>query len=471
GQLTVSGPAPAGRRKREVGATAGIDQYLFDLASDTPYTVQFYYFVVSSTSQNTCWIEGFFGNEEPFITSDFLSVTSQWVLVVQSVRISASTANFRFLITCTNGGTSVIYIDQIFVSNLVTPANIDSFVIDYDAAQLASGVSSLPVPTETAATGVVTPVTPVNPATSSASDLGPNPITPGGDGESTSVSSTTVPSTSTTTSGCPVGVAVPGACYDATPTAEGSWCNKRAFIDGPNTYTVSRDLYPDQSRVEKCAFICQLDPNGKAFVWDFSVGPSQCKFSTVVLAEAGLVEFTNAPNRWFDIGCYNRGRFEKTFLVDKEWYPWQTNWIQCQAVCANMPDRCGSSAYDQASDRCLFSTHSITDSQFEVGNGQGYLDWTDASCVACPTCTEEVRSTSTAPSYPTRTCSFVHGEVCERNTDIGDSLVCGRVGWLQGGGYEVSKTDYPYQESEEQCAAHCSKEPLCQYSGFNPINK
>ncbi|KAH7118523.1 hypothetical protein B0J13DRAFT_651617 [Dactylonectria estremocensis] len=537
GQLTAIGPTPDRRRKREVGATAGIDQGLIDLASGTAYTVQFFYFVASSNAANTCWIEGIFGNEEPFITSDFLSVTSQWVRVVQSVSIGASTANFRFLLTCTNGGMSIIYIDQIFISNQVTPANIDSFIIDYDAAQLPGGESSVPVPTETAATGVVTPV---HPATSSASDLGPDPITPGHDGESTPVPSTTIPSTSTTTSGCPAGVAAPGACYDATPTAEGSWCYKRAFIDGPNTCTVSRDLYPDQSRAEKCAFICQLDPNCKAFVWDYSVGPSQCKFSTVVLAEAGLVEFANAPNRWFDIGCYtcfncpasssaasstvatttpagensvsasttptgevkppipsctvaleqgcslfddyytgnvaytdcyNRGRFDSTFLVDKDWYPWQTSWTQCQAVCANMPNRCGSSAYDQASDRCLFSTHSITDLEFEVGNGQGYLDWTDASCVACPTCTEQVRSTSTAPSYPTRTCSFVHGEVCERNTDIGDSLVCGRVGWLQGGGYEVSKTDYPYQESEEQCAALCSKEPLCESSGFNPVNK
>lgn len=221
-ELTARNANLPGKRERGVEPTAGIAQDLPALTPGSPYTVRFYYSVVSSDTESSCKLDAYFGGDEPFFSTGFFTPASVggYNKVVQAVTVTASQATIEFGLTCVNGGSAVVHIDQVFVSNEVTPETIYSVVIDYgdDESSTDPGYSSL-VLSETAATGAGTSIN----TTASQSTLPP---------------SSTIPSASTATTGCPRGIAAPGACYDATPTASGSRCSKQASLVGTDTYSV-----------------------------------------------------------------------------------------------------------------------------------------------------------------------------------------------------------------------------------------
>lgn len=392
--VTVKGQVPSPGRKRAVEDSARLSQTLNDLEPGTDYTVRFYYYVVSNTVAGVCSMISTLGatqfDQTVFnaVVSD--SASSSWVPILASVPISSTSADLSIVVTCNGGGSLVVYIDQIFVSNQVTPQNIDSFTIDWGYGSLTTSTPTLSVgsssttSTTTSTTSACTEQcflsSPVPDSARCGASGTPSPtpyavprstypkqdkledcavicderagckalaydasstaapcrfitetILEGGfdysaasglnwydlacfkcsgcDTSSSSSSSTTVTPTTTTshgttsTTGCPNGVAAPGACYDATPTASGSQCYKYGDVQ-VQPYTCSETDCPDQYRIEQCAFYCQLDADCKAVGYNYLGFPTACRFLDVSLAEGGFAADSGSTVEWFDIGCY-----------------------------------------------------------------------------------------------------------------------------------------------------------------------
>ncbi|KAH7127731.1 hypothetical protein B0J13DRAFT_393232, partial [Dactylonectria estremocensis] len=141
---------PALRHKRAVGSSASISQYVSGMDVSSLYTVRFFYAVITApASLNICWIDAFLGSQNFFTT--FIFGTGQgiaWGTVLAQTNTPASGAPLSISVNCISGGIAMIYVDSIFMSNQVTPQNIDNFQLDYgdesDVPGTATTGTSLP---------------------------------------------------------------------------------------------------------------------------------------------------------------------------------------------------------------------------------------------------------------------------------------------------------------------------------------
>ncbi|KAF5667231.1 hypothetical protein FHETE_5934 [Fusarium heterosporum] len=121
--------------KRGLETFAGISQRLMSLNPSTTklYTVQFYYATTSVGRSQTCTVGANLGDQQ-FYSHDLFgsgSVGKQWNRVLRTVRADSEDADLRISMACTGRGEATIYIDSIFVSNEVTPNDIDLVHLDF----------------------------------------------------------------------------------------------------------------------------------------------------------------------------------------------------------------------------------------------------------------------------------------------------------------------------------------------------
>ncbi|KAM5345274.1 hypothetical protein ACJ41O_011136 [Fusarium nematophilum] len=136
----------SGGQKRATGASVGISQWIYDLNTRTPYTIRFFYAVVTYPAINICEMNAYLGNQrfyQDYIIS--MGVGVQWNVVLRAVTPAAVGAPLSITMNCWSGGVAMIYVDSIFMSNQVTPQNIDNFVLDYNNNEEAI----VPFPTST----------------------------------------------------------------------------------------------------------------------------------------------------------------------------------------------------------------------------------------------------------------------------------------------------------------------------------
>ncbi|VUC33728.1 unnamed protein product [Clonostachys rosea] len=149
----TSSQAPARRNyKRQAAASnlVSISQTLTGLNVNTDYTLRFYYSIVTgSTTQNDCRLLAFFDDQalwSAFIMQPDTSPTA-YIQVTKQGRPSQANPVLRFSLRCDIGGSASVLIDSIFLSNQVTPATIDQYIIDY-----GTGSGTVPVSSFTAST-------------------------------------------------------------------------------------------------------------------------------------------------------------------------------------------------------------------------------------------------------------------------------------------------------------------------------
>ncbi|MCJ1285659.1 hypothetical protein MMC26_005000 [Xylographa opegraphella] len=144
-QLITGSAATASRRvvRRQMsnGGAAGIEQILADLDETTQYTVSLWYYVDYTLAANAqpqnCRIDAYYGSTLFSSTPYFASNTGQpsaWIQFISTFTPSASGGNLQFLLDCDNSGTAEALIDEVFVSNQVTPDNIDNISLTYTLA-------------------------------------------------------------------------------------------------------------------------------------------------------------------------------------------------------------------------------------------------------------------------------------------------------------------------------------------------
>ncbi|KAF5005075.1 hypothetical protein FDECE_8492 [Fusarium decemcellulare] len=144
------------QRKRALGPTAKLSQDISDLDQTTPYTIRFYYQVTTPPSLDTaCEIKGYLG-ENQFYQAFVSGNDIEWVEVLQSVDALSGTAAISVELSCSSDDTTV-FVDSIFLSNLVTKENIDEYDLDFgdETTQPTASVTAASTADETSAsTGV-----------------------------------------------------------------------------------------------------------------------------------------------------------------------------------------------------------------------------------------------------------------------------------------------------------------------------
>ncbi|RSL87719.1 hypothetical protein CEP51_002071 [Fusarium floridanum] len=116
--------------KRALGPNVGISQQVTGLNPSTPYTIRFFTAIVLyPQSTESCFIRAYLGGDPFYEQALFTSgPTAAYSSVVRQASAPASSATFSIQMQCSGGNAAMIYVDSIFMSNQVTPQNID----DYD---------------------------------------------------------------------------------------------------------------------------------------------------------------------------------------------------------------------------------------------------------------------------------------------------------------------------------------------------
>ncbi|RBA21823.1 hypothetical protein FPRO05_00170 [Fusarium proliferatum] len=166
----------AGTRKRQtLGEIASLKQLLTGLNVRTQYTVQFFYLVFTPPQATTsCVLEAFIGSQKFFTTGIFSNGASfSYNEVLVSTSAPASQGFLNIQTTCSGGGSAMVLVDSIFISNQVTPENINDFRLDFGGGDIREPVNSLP-------TTRIAPTTQRGPATQTfpATQDGPSTQTP-----------------------------------------------------------------------------------------------------------------------------------------------------------------------------------------------------------------------------------------------------------------------------------------------------
>ncbi|MCJ1433215.1 hypothetical protein MMC27_002574 [Xylographa pallens] len=148
----VTGTTSSGRRFRRQtnGGAAGIEQLLSGLDMTTAYTVSLWYYVDYTTSANAapqnCRIDAYYGSNL-FSSSPYFAANngqaSQWVQLLATVTPSTASGNLLVSLDCINGGTAEALIDEVFVSNQVTPNDMDNISLTYALAPTTTTSTSM----------------------------------------------------------------------------------------------------------------------------------------------------------------------------------------------------------------------------------------------------------------------------------------------------------------------------------------
>lgn len=480
----LSSPGSDGLGKRDFGYDAMVEQHVQNLNPATLYTVHFYYSVVSSSFANACRMEVYFAGMFFGATDHFPSVqgvmgNTPWGSFGFVSSIGSSSGFISFALVCGGGGSASILLDQVFLSNNVSPGYFPSVPMVYPTTS-TTGVSSVSTSasvsgsnaqsgtqsnTQTgsqAQTGSQTSTgTLSNTQTGSQTQTGssntqsisqtgtlssqtgtlsgqattdtrPPPTTAPFPSTApfTATSPTIIQTSVTQTEGyCPPGIYAPGACFGATPTAQGSICTKRGFIaQSVRTWSIPDTVNPAQNSIHECAFLCKLDSQCVAFALDvFHVG---CIFADQSVSESGFYQDASSTLYWSDMGC------ETCFVCDGETSPGPGSPTST------------ATASGQPGSNSLTLTNSNTGSAASLATNT-------------PT-TTPTASPTTSPSGP---CS------CSVRNIIGGPIICRKDGYVQEEAYAVSKTQYPGQSSPERCAAICWSIWGCKASAYDAVSK
>ncbi|KAF9773029.1 hypothetical protein IL306_009222 [Fusarium sp. DS 682] len=131
GCLSLKASNADGDKKRDLGSFAGVAQSIEQLSLTKPYTVRFFYLVVTAPSLNFCQLTASLGSQTFFQTWIIsLGTSVQWGMALEQVTAAERSAPLSISMNCLLGGSAQIYVDSLFMSNQVTPQTIDDHPLD-----------------------------------------------------------------------------------------------------------------------------------------------------------------------------------------------------------------------------------------------------------------------------------------------------------------------------------------------------
>ncbi|RGP65278.1 hypothetical protein FLONG3_9308 [Fusarium longipes] len=188
GCLSMKASNEDGTKKRALGSFVGVAQSIEQLSLSRPYTVRFFYLIVTAPSLNFCQLTASLGSQTFFQTWIISFGTSvQWGMALEQVTAAERSAPLSISMNCLLGGSAQVYVDSLFMSNQVTPQTIDDHPLDLGGDSDSSFTTSTSA--TQAGTTSVPPIIPTHLQSSVASD---GPVTPVTGGAHTPIGSNSI---------------------------------------------------------------------------------------------------------------------------------------------------------------------------------------------------------------------------------------------------------------------------------------
>ncbi|KAF4953528.1 hypothetical protein FGADI_5862 [Fusarium gaditjirri] len=487
-------------KKRAFGGLASISQFLANLAPSRTvlYTVQFYYVVITAGGSQACSVNAYLGNRQFYTMGLFTSggVGVSWNRVLTTVMADSRSASFGISMSCTGNGLALIYVDSIFVSNQVTPDNMDQFQLNFGDGDSSPETTSR------------LPPTPTSEPTNSATSIGPGTTdTNSPPATTTGFPKPEIPSQEV----CPDGYNPPGFCGQKSPQPSEPFCEYRSQ---PNADIVAYPLsqYPMQGMdIQKCALTCAYIDGCFAFAVNNNKN-YPCNFVLEPLRVAGWS--TGDPDRvleWSELACFNcqlcdesssritstasltrapaqsetTGIAEPTTRVPQNTTHWlpdpESNSGSLEPTPGTKPTSIRpprpqtsvdvGPTFIEGTITWPATTHTSAQGTI-VDTSSGALEESTSLSEDATSTTQDPTSTSettTASETPTETCKYTHGEMCNfARFNYPKDVLCSwgdkftsRKFWLE------TRESYPHQDRVEQCIAICQGHPLCLTAGYS----
>ncbi|KAF4456149.1 hypothetical protein F53441_1633 [Fusarium austroafricanum] len=500
------GSSSADARKRAFGGLGSIFQMLSNLAPSrtTLYTVQFYYVVITAGERQSCSINAYLGNRQ-FYTMGLFSgggVSVSWNRGLTTVQADSRSANFGISMTCSGNGLALLYVDSVFVSNQVTPDNIDHFQLDFGD----SGDSSeTPSKQQTSGAPLTPTRRPIDPKTSNTEQDVSTPT------------ATTKPPTRPSErppfpsqSSCPDGYKPPGFCSQIFPVPSKKLCKKRGQ-PVLNAYIYSVNQRPEQKGggLQRCALACMLIDD----CYGFRLGTHErfpCGF--LISERLDTVKWRDeiTPGHdvdWYNLDCfscqlcgempdYTKSTIDPTKLpleletTSDDWEPTTRHIPQNSTDWMPHPETStGSTGHTPVSKPTSFQPprdetsvdveptfvrDTTTDWPEHTSDEFSESSYTSLEPTEAASTTDQetttTSETTTASEEPSPTCKYTHGEMCNFNQwDYPKDVLCSWEGIYNGGSWTVSRTEYPVQGRLENCIAICQGISNCKIAGYSMI--
>ncbi|KAM0425816.1 hypothetical protein ACHAPT_009067 [Fusarium lateritium] len=427
-----------GPGKRDVGQYASISQQLTNLQPGTAYTVQFFYAVQSSAQSGACRIEASFGSNvftsTPYFTSS--NSPSPWASSTVSTNIQVTQGQMSFALTCTSGGSAQVYIDSIFVSNQVTPENINDADLVFDGAA-GTESTQLPSATDTEAATEATTEATIDATTDAATDATTEAATEatsdaansgsvtetiaetnteeGNTSETDAVSGTTseeqntsVTETATETVSGEEGTSVAGTVTENTVEEGTSVAATSTEISaeeegGSTTEAGTEETTTAQEETSFSVTAAETSTEVEETTSETLTPTSTTPTSTQRICPSGV----SAPG-----GCYVPDEvpgtptcFEVGFVsgvVDVHYQYMHTpvnDWHICASACSESPG-CLSFGYDAEDPTDVYCALYASKLDWSFSKMNRGLTWTEMDCIKCVECGEDA---NTSAPFPTET--------------------------------------------------------------------
>ncbi|CAG7565319.1 unnamed protein product [Fusarium equiseti] len=444
--------------KRDVGSGVSMSQTMSDLEVGTTYTIRFYYRLVLAQGVTDCQLTAGFGNSLIYnIAIASLDVSEAWTEVLKTADATESSAALKIQMEC-RGGSATILLDSVFVSNKVTPENINQFAVDFGNTGSGANPPLQQGPQTTASS---------DPALSAETATTTEP--PSSDPPTTTESGLDVATTTTTSEAPFCSKSLNGGCW-----WKGSsiGCANRGYWPGPGgegRMVPRPDNYPEPLSQLWCVGWCSLSPGCRSAA--YNPKDRTCRFSEFAVQDSNFVEGpdvhtdTEGVYYWHDLSCFNcpcnegdkvetepvptpsetssvgrlppastcpkalengctwnegshggsdincqyRGRWPGAdgtgYIVEKPRdYPMALSQSWCVAWCSLLPG-CRAAAFIYEGRVCRFSTHAVHDDDFVRADDPnsdseelGIYYWHDLSCMDCP-CKDEVETTQPPTTF------------------------------------------------------------------------
>ncbi|KAF7548896.1 hypothetical protein G7Z17_g6769 [Cylindrodendrum hubeiense] len=289
-------------RKRDIAEFAAIEQQLSDLDTTSLYTIRFWYKVLQNDVADTCKFDVYYGSEL-FTSSPYFPVvqstdSTEWESVVDQAAVQTSSGFLRFDLNCASGGYAQVYVDQVFVSNEVSPDQMDNISLVYTWAYSSTSTTQQGT---TSATDVTTTQdsTTLESTTSAISTTSAVSTTAAESSTSTTQSATSSTSAAATSTGNKVCVTL-GTTGDA-----GRGCGLRPY----NPSTGYKTISSTRMTRDQCGAVCLADENCQQFQWDAYSSSYAC-LNICILLSSNLA--STASNNGFSYYAYDRSCIKQT---------------------------------------------------------------------------------------------------------------------------------------------------------------
>ncbi|KAK7429025.1 hypothetical protein QQZ08_004432 [Neonectria magnoliae] len=280
-------------KKRDVGEFAAIEQQLENMDTTSLYTVRFWYYILQNDITDTCKFDVYYG-DDLFASSPYFPLAQPtdpyrgWDTLIEQAAVKTSSGLLRFELNCVNDGYAQIWVDQVFVSNQVSPDNMDNISViytwDYSATSTAQQSTTSTADASTMATEVTT--TSAAPTTTTSSTTAAQ-----------STTSTTTPSAATPTGN--------KFCVTLSTGDAGRGCGLKPYNPSSGYKTISNS----RMTRDQCGAVCLADSRCQQFQWSAYSSSYAC-LNTCILIETNLP--STGANNGIAYYAYDRSCIKRT---------------------------------------------------------------------------------------------------------------------------------------------------------------